>query len=157
MWGVNLNSGPSSGGKEGKKLVHGMHVYGNLKRCNAELLKSEEYLRKVVEDAAKIGNMTLITIMTHKFGKDSGVSVVAIVAESHISIHTWPEYEYATVDVYTCGAHSNPVQSFMYIARALEAKEIDIYVNDRSLYAGELSEEELSRLVNIRTFESVQD
>ncbi len=158
MWGVNLH--PSSGYRDrrdrGQRLVHGVHVYGNLRRCNPEILKSEEKLREIVENAAMVGNMTLITIMSHKFGHDCGVSIVAIVAESHISIHTWPEYEYATVDVYTCGVNSKPVQSFLYIAKSLEARDIDIFVNDRSLYSGEYFQD-IYRIIKARSAELIGD
>ena len=154
MWGVTPH--PGSRYREdrdrGSRLVYGIHVYGNLRRCNPEILKSEEKLRKIVENAAKIGNMTLISITSHKFGHDSGVSVIAIVAESHISIHTWPEYEYATVDVYTCGANSRPIQSFLYIARALEARNVEVYVNDRSLYIGDIVENyDFENIVEVRS------
>ncbi len=127
-------------------LVYGTHIYGNLRRCNRELLKDEKKLKEIIIKSAEIGNMTLISIFSHKFGKDCGVSIVAIVAESHISIHTWPEYDYATVDVYSCGAHSCPLLSFMYIAQALEAKEVELFIADRSLHAEDLGISRKGRL-----------
>ncbi len=123
-------------------LVHGTHIYGNLRGCNRELLKDERRLKEIVVKSAEIGNMTLISVFSHKFGKDCGVSIIAIVAESHISIHTWPEYDYATVDVYSCGAHSCPLLSFLYIASALEAREVELFVADRSLHVEEVRNQE---------------
>ncbi len=119
---------------EEKKVVHGLHVFGNLKNCNVEILKDEEELRKIACEAARLGNMTIVSVVSHKFGVESGVSVIVIVAESHISIHTWPEHAYATVDVYTCGARSNPLLAFIHIARRLNAKEVEVFISDRSLY-----------------------
>jgi len=53
--------------------------------------------------------MKLVEMKSWKFGgKKGGVSVIALVEESHIAVHTWLEYNYATVDVYTCGEHSDP-------------------------------------------------
>ncbi len=112
--------------------VVGKHVYGNLYGCNRELLTDEHALRRIVMESAKVGNFTILGIRSRKF-KYGGVSVIAIVAESHISIHTWPEEEFASVDVYTCGLHTNPEKSFMYIAEKLNAKKIEVFYSDRSL------------------------
>ncbi len=135
-------------------LVHGTHIYGNLRGCNRELLKDERKLKEIIIKSAEIGNMTLISVFSHKFGKDCGVSIIAIVAESHISIHTWPEYDYATVDVYSCGAHSCPLLSFLYIASALEAKEVELFIADRSLHMEEVRRQRLmiEEYQDIRTY-----
>lgn len=76
--------------------------------------------------------MTLLDVKSWKIGL--GVSVVAIVLESHITIHTWPEYEFATVDVYSCGAHTKPEESFKYIINKLKPGRVFIGKADRSLY-----------------------
>jgi S-adenosylmethionine decarboxylase len=103
---------------------------GNLYECNAVKLSNVSYLIDVVRSAAKIGNMTLLDIKSWKMGE--GVSVIGIVLESHISIHTWPEFRFATVDVYSCGAHTNPEKAFEYIASALEASKVEVKVISRS-------------------------
>lgn len=59
----------------------------------------EEALRKAVE-ACKA---TLLKIDLHQFSPSGGISGVAIIQESHISIHTWPEYKYAAIDIFVCG------------------------------------------------------
>ncbi len=140
MTWVNLIQTLASGAREqNKRVVHGLHVFGNLKGCDADLLRDEAELRRVACEAARIGNMTIVSVVSHKFGNEGGVSVVVIVAESHISVHTWPEHAYATVDVYTCGAKSNPVLAFIHIARRLRAREVEVFFSDRSLYREELS------------------
>ncbi len=106
-----------------KVLVHGKHVAGDLYECNDAKLSDVAFLLHVVKDAAREGNMTLLDIKTWKIGL--GVSIVGIVLESHISIHTWPEYRFATVDVYSCGAHTNPERAFEFIVRALEARKVE--------------------------------
>ncbi|MGC8679098.1 MAG: adenosylmethionine decarboxylase [Fervidicoccaceae archaeon] len=112
-------------------LVYGRHIYGNLKECNKEILMNEEKLSTIVEEATRVGSMTLLDIKTWKIGL--GVTVAAIILESHITIHTWPEYGFATVDVYSCGAHTRPREAFDYIAEKLEAKEVEYGEADRSL------------------------
>ncbi|ARM76301.1 adenosylmethionine decarboxylase [Acidianus manzaensis] len=110
--------------------VVGKQVYGNLYNCDENTLKNIEDLKRIVTNAAKIGNMTLLDIKAWKIGE--GASVVAIILESHITIHTWPEYDFATVDVYSCGPHSDPKKAFMYIVEELKAKRYIMNEADRS-------------------------
>lgn len=112
--------------------VYGKHVYGNLIGCrNEEALRDVEALKDIVMEAARIGNMTVLDVKAWKIGE--GASVVAIILESHITIHTWPEYKYATVDVYSCGEHTDPEAAFNYIVQVLRPLRIERGVADRSL------------------------
>ena len=112
--------------------VVGHHVYGNLVGCrNREALRNPELLENIVREAAEIGNMTVLDVKSWKIG--DGVSVVAVILESHITIHTWPEYEFATVDVYSCGSHTNPYAAFNYIIKVLEPERVETGHFDRSL------------------------
>ena len=111
--------------------VYGKHVYGSLYGCDPELLSDPEYLKKTIIIAAKVGRMTLLDIKYwHIY---PGVSIVAIILESHITIHTWPEYKFATVDVYSCGKGADPEAAFRYIAKALKARRFEYEISDRSL------------------------
>lgn len=118
--------------REGAYRVIGKHVYGSLFECEPELLSDAEYLANVVINAAREGNMTLLDVKYWKI--HPGVSLIAIILESHITIHTWPEYSFATVDVYSCGTRSDPEASFMYIVKALKAKRYEFDIIDRSYY-----------------------
>jgi len=112
--------------------VYGKHIYGNLYNCrNRELLTDPKKLEEVVIKAAEIGNMTLLDVKSWKIGE--GVSIVAIVLESHIAIHTWPEYNFATVDVYTCGHESDPQAAFDYIVSLMSPEKVTLGLADRSL------------------------
>ncbi len=111
--------------------VYGRHVFGNLYDCDVNILSNEEKLRETVIEAAKIGNMTLLDVKSWRIGY--GVSVVAVVLESHITIHTWPEYGFATVDVYSCGMHTNPDEAFNYIVNVLKPKRVEKKVTERHL------------------------
>jgi len=112
--------------------VFGKHVYGSLYDCDPDILSDAERLKDIAIEAAKRGNMTLLDIKYWVISP--GVSLIAIILESHITIHTWPEYRFATVDVYSCGKHTRPEEAFLYIARALRAKRYEYRVVDRSLY-----------------------
>ena len=123
-----------AGGVGGGRLVVGRHVYGNLYGCDPEVLRDEAALITIVKEAVKVANAILLSIGSHRFGLDGGLTVFAVVAESHISIHTWPEHGFATVDVYTCGDHTDPKAAFDYIASRLRPKKVEAFFGDRSMY-----------------------
>jgi len=89
----------------------------------------KNYLVNIVEEALQIGNFTLLDVKAWKIWP--GVSVIAIILESHIAIHTWPEHKFATVDVYTCGVRGDPFKVFKYIAEKLKAKKYTIKYTSR--------------------------
>jgi S-adenosylmethionine decarboxylase len=106
------------------KKVTGRHVYGELYDCDADVLMDEEYLVNVVKSAVEIGGFTLLDVKVWRIWP--GVSVIAIILESHIAIHTWPEHRFATVDVYTCGSKGDPFKAFNYIVEKLRAKRYTV-------------------------------
>lgn len=115
------------------RRIVGKHVYGNLYDIPEEIAGDEEYLREVVVKAAELANMTLLEVKSWRLGGDKGgVSVIALVLESHIAIHTWINYSYATVDVYTCGEKSDPWRAFNYIIEKLKPKEYTANYADRT-------------------------
>ena len=116
-----------------ERRVVGKHVYGNLYDVDLGIASDEEKLRKIVAEAAELGNMRIWDLLSWKFGGDKGgVSVIALVLESHIAVHTWVEYRYATVDVYTCGEQSDPFKAFEHILKALKPKFFTYNYADRS-------------------------
>lgn len=79
---------------------HGLlDLYG----CSPELLSDEEALSSVLHGAAEAAGATILFTRFHTFGGHGGVTGVLLLAESHISIHTWPEWEFAAVDIFVCG------------------------------------------------------
>ncbi len=114
------------------KIV-GKHVFGNLYGIPKEVAGDEKFLYEVVRKAVDIANMKLVEMKSWSFGgKKGGVSVIALVEESHIAVHTWLEYDYATVDVYTCGEQSDPMKAFEYIVSQLKPKRYQMFYADRS-------------------------
>jgi len=119
-------------GMEEDKVV-GKHVYGNLYEVDPEIASNEDLLKQIVLEASKLANMTIYEVKSWSFGgKKGGVSVIALVIESHIAIHTWIEYRYATVDVYTCGEKSDPWKAFEYIVSKLKPVYYTVNYADRS-------------------------
>ncbi|RLE50511.1 MAG: adenosylmethionine decarboxylase [Candidatus Methanomethylicota archaeon] len=128
-----MESVTSSSGDSSSRRVVGKHVYGNLYDCDPTVLEREDLLREIVIEASRIANMTLWDVKSWKFGGEKGgVSTIALVLESHVAIHTWREYKYAAVDVFTCGEQSDPEKAFDYIVSKLKPLEYTKHYADRS-------------------------
>ena len=78
----------------------GKHCILELYDCDPSRLDDEAFIRTTITSAAKGAGATLLNLITHQF-QPQGVTGLALLAESHISIHTWPESGYAAVDVFT--------------------------------------------------------
>ena len=98
----------------------GKHCILELYNCDPAKLDDEAFLRNAITSAAKRAGATLLNLITHRF-EPQGVTGLALLAESHISIHTWPESGYAAVDVFTCGDHTMPEKACQVLADELQA------------------------------------
>jgi S-adenosylmethionine decarboxylase len=85
----------------------GRHILLELNDCNREVLNDLDLLRDAMLTAAIRCGAVILGDSFHRFSPQ-GVSGVVVIAESHLSVHTWPEYGYAAVDVFTCGTTVNP-------------------------------------------------
>ena len=116
-----------------EERVIGKHLYANLYGIDSKISSDENYLKNLVLEAVKAAHSTLIDIKSWKVGgKKGGVSVIALVNESHIALHTWTEYSYATLDIYTCGAHTDPWAAFNLVLQGLKPKRYKVGYADRS-------------------------
>jgi len=100
----------------------GRHLLLELKDCNREIINDVEFLMHLLCETAEHIGATIVNQAFHQFSPQ-GVSVVVVIAESHIGIHTWPEYGYAAADIFTCGNTINPQDAIELLVRKLEAKE----------------------------------
>ena len=119
--------------KEEEKIV-GIHFFGNMYEIDPAVATNKEFLEKVVLKAVEIAKMHLVERKAWAFGgKKGGVSVIALVTESHVALHTWNEYKYATLDIYTCGSDSDPKAAFDFVVENLKPKRHQIFYADRSM------------------------
>lgn len=81
----------------------GGHGLLDLYGCPPELLRDEGFLKRLLSSAAEAAGASILGSHFHTFGGSGGVTGVLLLAESHISIHTWPEHGFAAVDVFLCG------------------------------------------------------
>ncbi len=97
----------------------GRHVLAEYFNCDKELLNDPQKLEQFMQEAAKKANATVVLSSFRTF-EPFGVSGVVIVAESHLAIHTWPEYGFAAVDFFTCGDTSNPWKAHEFLKSVLK-------------------------------------
>lgn len=90
------------------------------------------FIEKTLRDAIKSAGATLLHIHLHHFTPNGGVSGVAVLAESHISIHTWPERSYAALDIFMCG-DTQPEKAVDVLKHAFKPKRTDIKNHLRGL------------------------
>ena len=106
-----------------EKLIHqSKHLLLELYRCDYERLNDESFLRCTLNRAAKLAKASVLNLISNKF-EPQGVTAIALLAESHISIHTWPESNYSAVDIFTCGQNMMPELASQYLIEALKAEE----------------------------------
>ena len=107
------------------------HLLLELYGCDCEKLNDESFLRCILDRAAKLANATVLNLISHKF-EPQGVTAIALLSESHISIHTWPESNYSAVDIFTCGQNMLPELASEYLIEALRAEEHFLRVIERN-------------------------
>ena len=123
-----------------QKLCHqSKHLLLELYRCDYEKLNDESFLRCILNRAAKVANATVLNLISNKF-EPQGVTAIALLAESHISIHTWPESNYSAVDIFTCGQNMIPELASQYLIESLMAEEHSLRLIERNPPAAVLKE-----------------
>jgi S-adenosylmethionine decarboxylase len=103
----------------------GLHLLIELRNCNADLLDSSSFIEDIMVEAAEKSGATILHSSFHKFCPQ-GVSGVVVIAESHLTIHTWPELNYAALDVFTCGTHVDPWKAALHVEEKLQARDATI-------------------------------
>ena len=96
----------------------GKHLLLELKGCDKEALNDVSFLRGALLAAAEECGATILGESFHQFSPQ-GVSGIVIIAESHLFIHTWPEYGYAAADIFTCGDSVQPERAVEVLMKKL--------------------------------------
>ena len=107
---------------DGKLIHQSKHLLLELYGCDFEKLNDESFLRCTLNNSARLANATVLNLISNKF-EPHGVTAIALLAESHLSIHTWPESNYSAVDIFTCGQNMNPEIASKYLIESLMAEE----------------------------------
>ena len=109
--------------KDEKKIIYkSQHLLLELYGCDYDKLNDESFLLYILNNAAKLAKSKVLNLISNKF-EPQGVTAIALLAESHLSLHTWPESTYAAVDIFTCGQNMEPEIASKYLIESLLAKE----------------------------------
>ncbi len=108
----------------------GRHLIIDLWEC--QQLDNLSFIEQTLRDATEIAGATLLHIHLHHFTPNGGVSGVAVLAESHISIHTWPERGYAALDIFMCG-DTHPEKAVELLKQSFKPQRTDINTHLRGV------------------------
>ncbi len=105
--------------------ILGRHLLAELTDCQSPVLENITELEKAMKEAAERSGATVVNSVFHRYNPQ-GLSGIVVIAESHISIHTWPEYKYAAVDCFTCGSHVDPRKALEYLGQVLKCGAMQV-------------------------------
>ena len=94
-----------------------------LYNCDGKVLNDVHKVETIMVDAARHAHARIVDVVFHTFNPH-GVSGVVVIAESHLAIHTWPEFDFASIDIYTCGPEINPWSASHFRVRKFKAKNM---------------------------------
>lgn len=99
----------------------GRHLIAEFYGCERARIDDEALLRAALREAAEVVGATVIALNSHRYAPQ-GVTATALISESHISIHTWPEHGYVAVDIFTCGG-LDPRPGFRHLGAVVRASQ----------------------------------
>ncbi len=102
--------------------AYGRHLLLEMWDCNREILEDAGQITQIMCDAAGNAGATVVKSIHHEFNPP-GITAVAILSESHISVHTWPIEGYVAVDIFTCGTVADPQLAIKGLLEVFEPKD----------------------------------
>ena len=106
-----------------KKKWAGIHLI--VEFWGGRIIESEKELQFLLDNAVKAAETTPLNTSIHKF-EPQGITGLVLLAESHISIHTWPELNYMAIDLFTCGDKSRPMKALEFLKQELKPERVEI-------------------------------
>ena len=110
----------------------GKHILVEYYNCNINKINDKEFIEKIMKEAAEKSKATIVESVFHLFNP-FGISGAVIISESHLSIHTWPEFGFAAVDLFTCGDEVDPWPAFEHLKDMLESQKYEYKVVARGV------------------------
>src|SRR5258708_30119032 len=101
--------------------------------CDLDAINNMETVKGALIEAAKRAQATIVDVVFHEFNP-FGISGVVVIAESHLAIHTWPEYRYAAVDIFSCGEVLQPEVAANYLVEQFAAERTSIVEMQRGMF-----------------------
>ncbi len=116
--------------------TRGDHYIVEASGCDPKVIGDIEKVQNILVKAAEKAKSQVWAVSFHRF-PPNGVSGVVVISESHISVHTWPEVGYAALDIYTCGADTEPEAAVYYIIQEFKAQNVHISELTRGIDEGD--------------------
>ena len=113
----------------------GHHLLADFHGVAPELINQPGHIARLLEEAARCIQVTVLGCHVHHFGEGGGVTGVLLLAESHMSIHTWPELGFAAVDVFTCTPHP-PHEAIRYLEQVFKPARLVVQQSVRGVEQG---------------------
>jgi len=114
--------------KLNKQKSLGVHLIADF--WGGKIIEDPKELEKIFIEAAKKSGNTPLKFSYHKFNPH-GLSGVLLLAESHISFHSWPEFEYLALDIFSCGKNAKPKKALKYLEKVLKPKKVELKIIKR--------------------------
>ena len=102
----------------------GIHIIADFYGVKEDLISKLEKMKEIFEDAVEYSKLSEISSDYYQF-KPEGASGIILISESHLSFHTWPEYNLVTLDIYTCGTEEQAFKAYEYLKEKLKPKKIE--------------------------------
>jgi S-adenosylmethionine decarboxylase len=118
--------------KENMTRSIGKHVIADYYDCNRMIIDDLEKIQLIMRQAATDSGATVLDSKFHRFSP-CGVSGIFLISESHLAIHTWPEYCYVAFDLFTCGSKIDPTRCLKMLEKNFEAERVSISEIDRGI------------------------
>lgn len=103
----------------------GRHFLAEYYECDREKIKDVRFIEDIMVGAAEKIGATIVDRVFHQFNPH-GVSGIVVIAESHISVHTWPEFDYAAVDIFSCSDSINPEEACTILKHRLCSRRVEV-------------------------------
>lgn len=117
--------------KKNKKYYAGIHLLAEF--WGGKIIEDSRKIEKILILAAKKSGNTPLKVTIHKFSPQ-GITGVVLLAESHIALHLWSEFNYLAIDIFTCGDKAKPYKALEYLRKKFKPKKVKIYKIKRGGY-----------------------
>ncbi len=124
--------------KEGFRVIQddrvvGKHLMANLYKIDKLIISNKEFVKKILEEALSEGNIGVIEIKIYpQSTPKSCTSMLGLLQEGHVALHTWISYEYATIDIFITGGSADPEKAIMYVIKNFRPERHEIFTADRT-------------------------
>ncbi len=103
----------------------GNHLIVELYDCCPKAINDVLFVESAMKEAVAVSGATMVQSVIHEFNPH-GVSGVVVIEESHFTVHTWPEYGYCALDIFTCGTEVDYYSALNYLKEAFKSKNLSV-------------------------------